>query len=255
MTKLVFHLCLIVLLHTSHSENLVSGRLKPRFKIGNTNVRPGFPSVSANSNIPLGSNTNLGLGGKFNYMDKNFQAGADFNHQSSRGNNFGLGANYNSANRAANIGANYQNNNNNFNAGVGYNTANRGVDASVNWKFGRRGAPSMQRFAHPEVGVARSFLQDDLRLLQKTVGSRHPELLKVNLTDEVDPETYSSFDLIGDLQSIQKQLGNVFPRLLDFMTRLERRHMHPAEIMPMPAIERPDEVMLLLRSCDLCETV
>ena len=149
MTMLLLHFCLLALLQVHPSHSLVSSRLKPRFQFGNTNVKPGFPSISANSHIPLGDNTNLNLNGKYNYVSNNFQGGAGFNHQSGR-NNYGLGANYNSANGGVNIGAN-ANIHNNLQAGVGYNTANHGVDAGLNWRFGRRSAPKMQRFSHPEV--------------------------------------------------------------------------------------------------------
>ena len=68
--------------------------------------------------------------------------------------------------------------------------------------------------------MGRSFLEEDLRLLQKTVGSRHPELLKLNLSEKIDPETYSTLDLIVDLQSMQKQLGDLFPRLRFFVRKM-----------------------------------
>lgn len=74
-----------------------------------------------------------------------------------------------------------------------------------------------------QVVVARAFLEEDLRFLQKTVGSRHSELLKVNLSEKFDPETYSANHLIEDLSSMQKQLGESIPQICTFVSKLSTK--------------------------------
>ena len=65
------------------------------------------------------------------------------------------------------------------------------------------------------------ILQEDIQRLHKTVGSRHVELLKVNLSDSVDLKTYSAEDLVQDLKFLQKKVAELFPQICNFV----RKHL------------------------------
>ena len=68
--------------------------------------------------------------------------------------------------------------------------------------------------------VGRLYLVEDLQKLQRTLGSRYKQLLKVPFSDSFDSLVYSSNDFISDLRPIQKQLANngTIPKLKGFVS-------------------------------------
>ncbi|XP_062513145.1 uncharacterized protein LOC134188947 [Corticium candelabrum] len=220
-----FQLCLLVFI--SISQTAVAGVSRQArfngFTFGNknnfqANIKPGFPSIAGNSNVRLGDNTNLNAGGKYNYMSNNWNAGVGLNHKFG-GSNVGIGANYNSATKGMNVGAK-ANFDKNINAGVGYNSANKGVGANFGINF-RRTFPGTFNYAQlTRPAVGRQILLRHLYFLHETIGSRHPEMLKVNISQESPHDQYTYANLIEDLHCIEKSLGEAFPRICKFMQLL-----------------------------------
>ena len=66
--------------------------------------------------------------------------------------------------------------------------------------------------------IGRQYLLEDLSQLHRTLGARYKQLLKVNLSDSFDPLVYSTANLITELRSVQKQLGDAIPKLKGFVS-------------------------------------
>ncbi|XP_062513451.1 uncharacterized protein LOC134189226 [Corticium candelabrum] len=84
----------------------------------------------------------------------------------------------------------------------------------------RRPFSEIPNYVHREAALGRYALLHDLRYLQKTVGSRHPEMLKVNISEESPLGKYSTANLIEDLRAIEKSLAQAFPRICKFIQLL-----------------------------------
>ncbi|XP_062513470.1 uncharacterized protein LOC134189267 [Corticium candelabrum] len=84
----------------------------------------------------------------------------------------------------------------------------------------RRPFSGIQNYVHREAALGKYNLLHDLRYLQKTVGSRHPEMLKVNISEESPLGEYSTANLIGDLRAIEKSLAQAFPPICKFIRLL-----------------------------------
>ena len=69
-----------------------------------------------------------------------------------------------------------------------------------------------------QAAVGRDYLLQQLRFLHKTFGSRYPQMLKVNISEEVPLDKYSSVNLVEDLRAVEKSLAKAFPRICKFVT-------------------------------------
>ncbi|XP_062513526.1 uncharacterized protein LOC134189309 [Corticium candelabrum] len=92
----------------------------------------------------------------------------------------------------------------------------------INSNFRRAIFPDINRYVSHKAFIGRKLLQEDIQFLHKTVGSRHMEMLKVNLSDGVDPQTYSNKDLLRELRWIQMRLRESFPKLCNLMVNLTK---------------------------------
>ena len=66
--------------------------------------------------------------------------------------------------------------------------------------------------------IGRQYLLEDLSQLHRTLGARYKQLSKVNLSDSFNPLVYSIDNLITEIRSVQKQLGDAFPKLKGFVS-------------------------------------
>lgn len=72
--------------------------------------------------------------------------------------------------------------------------------------------------------TGRQYLVEDLKHLQRSLGSRHREIMKVSLPESINFTTYSARDLVHDIRSVQKQLRDVFPELDQFIRLMKMKY-------------------------------
>ncbi|XP_062512675.1 uncharacterized protein LOC134188528 [Corticium candelabrum] len=97
-----------------------------------------------------------------------------------------------------------------------------GFTSGPKFNFPRSTYPDINRYASHKALIGRKLLQENLQFLHKTVGSRHMEMLKVNLSDGIDPQTYSTSNLRREMRWLQMRLGESFPKLCNFMLNLTK---------------------------------
>jgi hypothetical protein len=98
------------------------------------------------------------------------------------------------------------------------------TEAAVGYPEGERDLKSLEPATLKPL-AGRQFLMKDLQQMHRTLGFRYRQLItKVTLPKSFNFTAYSTRDLVDDIHSVQKQLGDAVPQLNQLIRLMKLEH-------------------------------